>query len=108
MLPSQSNSSGRSLTAPFRPVCLQVLKTPDLVSSVFFMCLPDKVRGGGSTAAAVQAVRYSCSTMQCTALPALLSQSTTQYQALAAILAQVIHPRTHLPSGQSAAVAGLE
>jgi hypothetical protein len=24
---------------------LQVLKTPNLVSSVFFMCLPDKVRG---------------------------------------------------------------
>jgi hypothetical protein len=29
-------------------VVLQVLKTPNLVSSVFFMCLPDKVRSRGA------------------------------------------------------------
>lgn len=38
------SGSIHTTAATIRPA-MQVLKTPNLVSSVFFMCLPDKVRG---------------------------------------------------------------
>jgi phosphotransacetylase len=39
------SGSIHTTAATIRPA-MQVLKTPNLVSSVFFMCLPDKVRLG--------------------------------------------------------------
>lgn len=46
------SGSIHTTAATIRPA-MQVLKTPNLVSSVFFMCLPDKVRARGGVCAHV-------------------------------------------------------